>query len=131
MNQGQNSNQHHGAQRIEGRAAAGGHEQAQQCADPAGQGEPLVIGPRLGGDGDVHLFRGERAAEGVDDRSQCGRGRTPLDPRRIERAAREICGSADPRVVGSLSAASKNETCYEQAVEGAMSQLGAGTLAAN
>ncbi len=50
--------------------------------------------------------------------------------RRIEVAAESICGSTDYREVGNLSLVSKNKACFDQAVDSAMSKLGADQVAA-
>jgi UrcA family protein len=50
--------------------------------------------------------------------------------RRIERAARVVCGSNDHHVVGTLHAVARNEACYERAVNKAMAQLGGDRVAA-
>lgn len=50
--------------------------------------------------------------------------------RQIENAAAAVCGPTDFRLAGSLSTASKNRSCVEQAVESAMSKIGADQVAA-
>ena len=50
--------------------------------------------------------------------------------RRIENAAEAVCGPTDFREAGSLSIASKNRSCVEQAIESATSQVGADQVAA-
>ncbi|TDG15780.1 UrcA family protein [Seongchinamella unica] len=49
--------------------------------------------------------------------------------RRIENAAEAVCGPTDYREVGSLMRVSKNKSCVEQAIESAMSKLGADHVA--
>ena len=49
--------------------------------------------------------------------------------RRIENAAESVCGPTDFREAGSLTVASKNRSCVDQAVESAMSKVGADQVA--
>lgn len=55
-------------------------------------------------------------------------GRARLE-RRIENAAEAVCGSTDYREAGGLSIASKNKSCIAQAIDAAMSQVGADRVA--
>lgn len=48
----------------------------------------------------------------------------------IKHAAREVCGPAGLRETGSLTIASRNRKCAEQAVSAAMGQLGSSQVAA-
>jgi UrcA family protein len=48
----------------------------------------------------------------------------------IKHAAREVCGPTGLREAGSLTIASRNRKCTEQAVSAAMVQLGSSQLAA-
>lgn len=50
--------------------------------------------------------------------------------RRIENAARSVCGSTDPRVAGGLRAALRNEACFEETLSSAMSQIPGNRMAA-
>ena len=49
--------------------------------------------------------------------------------RRIERAAEKICGPQGLYQAGGISRAAKNRECFDQAVDHAMSQIGADQLA--
>ncbi len=55
-------------------------------------------------------------------------GREAIE-RKIRNAAEAVCGSRDLRVAGGLTAAARNETCYEEAVSQGMSQLNASQVA--
>ena len=55
-------------------------------------------------------------------------GRAVLEAR-IEQAAREICGPSDLHLAGSLATAARNDACFEDTVDAALSQIGAGSLA--
>lgn len=48
---------------------------------------------------------------------------------RIKNAARQVCGSAYRSHAGSLAQASKNRSCYNDAMEDAMRSLAAGKVA--
>lgn len=55
-------------------------------------------------------------------------GRATVE-RKVRNAAEAVCGSRDLRIAGSLAAAARNETCYEEAVSQGMSQLNASQVA--
>ena len=59
---------------------------------------------------------------------QTSDGRAVLE-RKIERAAEQVCGPQGLYEAGSLSRAAKNRDCFDQAVNDAMSQIGADQLA--
>lgn len=55
-------------------------------------------------------------------------GRALLEAR-IEQAARDICGPSDLHLAGSLATAARNDECFEQTVDDALSQIGANSVA--
>jgi UrcA family protein len=67
----------------------------------------------------IHYSRAELATDS---------GRTELYSR-IRRAARKVCGPTEPRQAGGLALASRNRSCYQQAMEAAVRQVGAAQLA--
>lgn len=48
---------------------------------------------------------------------------------RLSSAAKQVCGSTSVRETGSLSAAAENKSCYEQAMDSAMSQASSSQVA--
>lgn len=48
---------------------------------------------------------------------------------RVSAAAREVCGSTDHRITGSLRIASQNKDCAERAIESARYQTGSSSVA--
>ena len=48
---------------------------------------------------------------------------------KMRQAARQVCGPTGLRETGSLSIASRNRNCYEDALAASISQVGAGQLA--
>ncbi len=48
---------------------------------------------------------------------------------RVKSAARQVCGSSDHRIAGSLALATENKECAERAVEEARYQTGAAQVA--
>ena len=55
-------------------------------------------------------------------------GRAAVE-RRLRHAAEGVCGSTDLRIAGSLSAVADRQQCAKQAVDRAMSQIGADQVA--
>ncbi len=48
---------------------------------------------------------------------------------RLSQAAREVCGSTDYRIAGSIRVAANNRACYESALAEALSQVHAAQVA--
>ncbi len=48
---------------------------------------------------------------------------------RLSQAAREVCGSTDYRIAGSVRVAANNRACYESALAEALSQVNAAQVA--
>ncbi|MEQ9463925.1 MAG: UrcA family protein [Haliea sp.] len=48
---------------------------------------------------------------------------------RLSQAAREVCGSTDYRIAGSVRVAANNKACYESALADALSQVNAAQVA--
>ena len=48
---------------------------------------------------------------------------------RLSQAAREVCGSTDHRITGSIRAAANNKACRDSAVADALVQINAGQVA--
>ena len=55
-------------------------------------------------------------------------GRAILDSR-VREAAKEVCGSSDYRITGSLRVASENKECAQRAIESARYQTGSSQVA--
>jgi UrcA family protein len=49
--------------------------------------------------------------------------------RRVRQAAKAVCGPIGYKQAGGLSRAAKNRACFDEAVDSAMSQIGADQLA--